>query len=76
MRMIVVLIALLIVGLLINKQIEKSETNAKASAENTAINVPKVPTKPQDVQAFSKDMNQFVEGAAAEQKKEIEQSAQ
>jgi hypothetical protein len=34
---------------------------------------PAVPTRPQDVQAFGEQMNQFINDAASERKQRIEQ---
>lgn len=79
MRMILILASLLIVALLAYRQLDLGSPgadNGKASemiGGNAGTQLPKVPVKPQDVQAFGKQINAYVENAEAKHAKQIEQ---
>ena len=74
MRIISLLIALLIIGFLVKKQLDSnsSTTEYEDIISNENITVPKVPTAPNDVQKFEKDMNEFILNAADQRAKEVE----
>ncbi|MGO3692942.1 hypothetical protein [Marinobacter sp.] len=77
MRLIILLIALMIVGLLVTNNISKK---AQPTSENptklTGSGAPKIPVNPQDLQQFEKDMNAFIENEASEQSKKIDRATQ
>lgn len=78
MKLILLLAALLIVGLLVNQQLNQG-TAADADRASEAYgssHVPEVPTKPEDVPQFEKDMNTFMEDEAAKQQKQLDQATQ
>jgi hypothetical protein len=77
MRLIILLIALLVVGLLVSQQISnETEPAVEGIVENSNHDVPKVPVKPQDVQQFERDMNKFMEDEASAQKERLDQAVQ
>jgi hypothetical protein len=77
MRLIILLAALLIVGLLIYRQVSTSSPYEIEDPVKTSIgNAPQVPVKPQDVQQFGQDMNKYLNDAAAEKLKQIDQKTQ
>jgi hypothetical protein len=76
MRFISLLIALLIIGFLVKKQLDSdsSSTEYEDIISNENITVPKVPTAPKDIQRFEKDINEFMLNAADQRAKEVEKS--
>jgi Flp pilus assembly protein CpaB len=77
MRLIILLVALLVVGLLVNRQISNgTQHNVKSPAEKVGSDAPKIPVKPQDVQQFEEDMNKFIKDEASEQAEKIDQATQ
>jgi hypothetical protein len=84
MKLIGILIVLAIVGLMSAKLIKGSsaERNAKAQAEvqkavgdANAAKLPAVPTRPQDVKQFEKDMSKALNDAAKAQVDKAEETA-
>jgi len=59
MRMVVMLVALLIIGLLIYKQISPHAAPHETKAISAA-NTPAVPTNPNDVKRFETQMNNYM----------------
>ena len=77
MRFIVLLIALLVIGLLINRQLSKPPaTSPDAVDTNTGVQVPKVPNQVSEVPKFEKDINAFMDDAAAERARQLEEQEQ
>ena len=77
MRLIVLLISLLIVGLLTYRQVSPGASHGvEEPDEDTSSHAPKVPVRPQDEQKFGQDMTRFMDDAAKEQAKKIDQSLQ
>ncbi len=76
MRIISLLIALLIIGFLVNKQLDSNSSSREYEdiISNENITVPKVPTAPNGIQKFEKDMNEFMLNAADQRAKELEKS--
>ena len=76
MRVISLLIALLVIGFLVKKQLDSNSlsTEYEDIISNENITVPKVPTAPKDVQKFEKDMNEFILNAADQRAKEVEKA--
>jgi len=76
MKFISLLIALLIIGFLVKKQLDSSSSNPEYEAmiNNENLTARKVPTAPKDVQKFEKDINEFMLNAADQRKKEMEES--
>ena len=77
MRLIILLIALMIVGLLVTKNISnKTQPTSEGPAELNGSGAPKIPVNPQDLQQFEQDMNAFIENKASEQAKKIDRATQ
>ena len=71
------LASLLIVGLLIYQQVGPgSGHRMEEPVEYSNTRVPKVPVKPQDVHEFGQDISKFMNDAASDQAKKIDQSSQ
>lgn len=76
MKLILLLIALLIVGLLVNKQLSSSapSTRYDGVAGSEDVTVPKIPTVPEGVHKFEKDMNELIMDSADKRAKQLEKS--
>lgn len=76
MKLILFLIALLIVGLLVNKQLSSSvpSTRYDGVVGSEDVSAPKIPTVPEDVHKFEKEMNDFIMDAADQRAKLLEKS--
>jgi hypothetical protein len=76
MKLILLLIALLIVGLLVNKQLNSSSPNTRYGdvADSEDVIVPKIPVVPEDVPKFEKEMKDFIMDSADKRAKKIEES--
>ena len=75
MQYVLLLIVAAVIGFAIVKQLEKPELPPEpaVAGENAP---PAVPTRPQDVEQFGQDMNQFVQDAAKEQRKDVDEMTQ
>ena len=75
MRMLVVLLALLVVGLLVARQLGGS---APAQVEKPAavsdVTVPAMPVRPQDVPGFERQVEGYVNDLAAERAQQLERA--
>ena len=76
MRLIGLLIALVIVGLLVAKQLRPSGSDTPAPLATMPTGVPQVPQRPDQVPEFKQKMNDFVDQQNAEQKARLEQATQ
>ncbi|SOB77816.1 hypothetical protein SAMN04488490_3646 [Marinobacter sp. LV10R510-11A] len=77
MRLIMLLIALIVVGLLVTSNIsKKDQPTLESPIGTTGSGAPKISVQPKDVQQFEKDMNAFMENEASEQAKKISQATQ
>lgn len=77
MKLILLLAAVLVVGLLVTQQLnEGKDTKAEQAAEMGANKPPKVPTSPGGVPKFEDDMKKFMENEAAKQAEKIDQATQ
>lgn len=76
MRLIVILVALLVVALLVKKQLDSSPSTEayKALIDESGLSTPKVPTSPSEIKQFEDDMNQFMQDAADQKAKGIEEA--
>ena len=73
MRIIVLLIALLVVGLLMYRQLELGPPEKIENLEgNIGNRVPRVPARPQDINLLDRQINRFVIDAASDRAKQIE----
>ena len=74
MRLVVLLLALLVVGLLVARQLGG---DAPAQVEKpdaiSDVAVPAVPVRPQDVPGFERQVEGYVNDLAAERAKQLEQ---
>lgn len=73
MKLISLLIALLIIGLLIKGQLNSSSTAQQDIINDGNIAAPKIPTAPQDVKKFEQDINAFMLDTADQRAKQIDQ---
>ncbi|MCG2654206.1 MAG: hypothetical protein L6414_01930 [Hydrogenophaga sp.] len=75
MRLVVLLLALLVVGLLVARQLNGG---APAQVEKpdaiSDVAVPAVPVRPQDVPGFERQVDGYVNDLAAERAKQLEQA--
>lgn len=77
MKLIFLLAAVLVAGLLVTQQLNKGkESNAEQASEMRTDKPPKVPTNPGDVPKFEEDMKKFMEDEAAKQAEKINQATQ
>lgn len=77
MRFVLLLIVLLVIGLLVNRQLgDPGSTEAMVSEPSAEMAVPNIPTKPQDVPKFEQDMDAFMKANAAERARQLEQAGQ
>ncbi len=77
MRLIVLVIVLALIGFLVNKQLNSSsaQKQLESAIGEQGIDVPKVPSSPEDLKKFEKDLNNFVKNDAKRRAKELEKEA-
>lgn len=77
MKLILLLAAVLVVGLLVTQQLNKDmEAHSEQAVQMGTDKPPKVPTIPGDVPKFEEDMKKFMEDEAAKQAEKIDQATQ
>ena len=76
MKMLTMLVALMIVGLLIYQNMSAVRDQPQDQQATSELNPPKVPTNPNNVNQFSDQMNDFVQKQADKQKSDIDAQAQ
>lgn len=78
MRMVVLLLALLVVGLLVARQLgggAPAQVQKQEAMSDVAVPaMPAVPTRPQDVPKFEQQVEGYVNDLAAERVKQLEQA--
>ncbi|MBQ0919921.1 hypothetical protein KBW71_15900 [Hydrogenophaga aromaticivorans] len=78
MRMVALLVALLVVGLLVARQLgggSPAQVQKPDAISDVAVPaVPAVPTRPQDVPGFERQVEGYVNDLAAERAKQLEQA--
>lgn len=78
MRLVVLLLALLVVGLLVARQLgggSPDQVQKPEAISDVAVPaVPVVPTRPQDVPGFERQVEGYVNDLAAERAKQMEQA--
>lgn len=73
MKLIGILIALLILGLVVYKQIEPdTRAHHELPKDVQHLDVPKVPTKPDQVEQFGQDMNAYMQDEGAKRAAALE----
>lgn len=73
MRLIVLLLALLIVGLLVHRQLAVAPApSVELPGDGAAAEVPRVPQRPQDLPAFEQQLQQFMHDSAEERRRQLE----
>lgn len=73
MRMIVILLALLVVGLLVYQQLGGlPDRSIDPVGGETGPEVPRVPQRPQDLPAFEQQMQQFMQDSAEERRQRLD----
>ena len=73
MRMIVILLALLMVGLLVYQQLGGlSDRSIDPPGGEAGAEVPRVPQRPQDLPAFEQQMHQFMQDSAEERRQRLD----
>ena len=77
MRLVALLLALLVVGLLVARQLDggsPAQVQKPEAISDVAVPaVPAVPTRPQDVPGFERQVEGYVNDLAAERAKQLEQ---
>lgn len=68
------LLSLLIVGLLVYRQLEGGPSPTAGEA-GERVGAPRVPTNPDQLPAFERQMNEYVDDQAAERARAIEEAA-
>lgn len=77
MRLIGLLIALAIIGLLIVRQLEQPAVDDMAHpADTTTPQPPRVPQRAEDVPAFERELEQFTDDARELQQQRLDQATQ
>ena len=75
MRMVALLLALLVVGLLVARQLNGGAPAQVQKPEAISdVAVPAVPVRPQDVPGFERQVEGYVNDLAAERAKQLEQA--
>ena len=75
MRMVALLLALLVVGLLVARQLDGGAPAQVQKPEAISdMAVPAVPVRPQDVPGFERQVEGYVNDLAAERAKQMEQA--
>jgi flagellar basal body-associated protein FliL len=69
--LLVLVLVLAVIGIPLSQWLVSKPSNAVAS-RSQGLTPPAVPTSAQDLQGFKKDMNQFMQDAAAERARQIE----
>lgn len=74
MKLIVLLAAVLIVGLLFLQQLDKEPSPPENVVGNNpaAPEAPRVPTNPEELKTFENDINQFMDDAAKKRMEQVE----
>lgn len=73
MRMILLLLALLIVGLLVYQQLGGIPDRSIDPPESEAgSQAPRVPQRPEDLPAFEREMQQFMQDSAEERRQRLD----
>jgi hypothetical protein len=73
MRLIVLLVVLLIIGLLVHRQIgEIPDRSVDVPAAGSGPEVPRVPQRPQDLPVFERQMDQFMQDAGEERRRQLD----
>lgn len=77
MRIVIILIVLAIIGLLFTQRINTPPSDTPhPETTHDAPAPPQVPTRPQDVDAFGEQMQQFSDEAAARRAQQIDQATE
>lgn len=74
MRLLIILIVLAIIGVLTARQLEKPAPEPATQGQSKDA-PPRVPTRPQEVPKFQKDMNQYMEDQGKKQHDRIDRVA-
>ena len=76
MRLIVILIALLILGLLILRVIDSGSGRSEKPEPEIpqSSDAPAIPTRPQEVKGFEQQINKFISESESERAEKIERS--
>ncbi len=75
MRLISLLLVMLAIMFVVYKQLGgSSESRVERAPNSDSVDVPQVPTRPQDVPAFKERMNDFMQDAAEERAKKMEEA--
>lgn len=72
MRLIILLIAVVLVGLLVVRQLDSPDAEPVATQANGDKGPPRVPSKPGEVPEFEEDMNRYMDEAHEERRQRLE----
>ena len=64
MRVLLLLVMLAVMGLSLVQWLDRKPASALAGQAQNDVTVPAIPTRPQDVKAFSQDLDRFMQDAA------------
>ncbi len=70
MKFISLIITVIVIGLIAKQQLT-SNKDPKVTTSNDEVSIPKVPTAPEDVKKFEKDMNAFMLNANKQRNEEL-----
>lgn len=74
MKLISLLIVLVVIAYLISSQLntESSSQRVKGAVSEHEIDLPKVPTSPNELKAFETDVNTFIQDTSSQPKDQLE----
>jgi hypothetical protein len=72
MRVLLLLVVLAISGLTLARWLGEMPTAARVPPEAAATPTPAVPTRPQDLKPFERDINRFMQDAATQRGREAD----
>lgn len=75
MKYIILLIVLMVVSFAVTRQMDATPETVGADAQNQTASAPGVPSRPQDLQQFSTDMDKFVQDSAEQRRQKIDQQS-
>ncbi len=75
MRLIALLLVMLVILFVVYKQTgDVSNTQVMNTPKSYGVNIPEAPSNPQDLQKFKGQMNDFIQDAAEDRKRKIEEA--
>jgi len=72
MRILLLLVGLAVIGLTLARWLGQPPKSAPVPPEATTTTAPAVPTRPQDLKPFERDINRFMQDAATQRNREAD----